>query len=206
MQEWLLYTEFILWLTGSQCIKQDTDGKHLRGKQLLGKRPTDDTHSLFHARTLSRLAGQQQRSPTPVCSRPALNGPPGVMKDLELSFFSSTPGAFRTPSFPPPLWFPVKVCAADIAWLSSHHMSDPSPSPSHDDGAHAVLVAAGEKMLVRDGFRPEYSHDSSKALCVEGRQFVEVALSHSLVMLRLSQRALMARNLLLIRFITVILV
>ena len=98
---------------------------------------------LTHSFTLSRLTGQ-------------------------LPFYSSTPGVLRTPSFPFPLWFPVKVCAGDIAWLSSHHMSDPSPSPSHDDGAHAVFVAAGEKMLVRDGFGQEHSQDSSKALCVEG--------------------------------------
>ena len=38
--------------------------------------------------------------------------------------------------------------------------SDPSSSPSHDDGAHGVLVAAAEKMLVGDGLRPEYSQDS----------------------------------------------
>ena len=29
-----------------------------------------------------------------------------------------------------------------------------TPSPSHDDGSHAILVAAGEKMLVGDGLRP----------------------------------------------------
>lgn len=39
--------------------------------------------------------------------------------------------------------------AGDVAWLSSHRMSD--PSSSKDDVAHAVLVAAGEKMLVGDG-------------------------------------------------------
>ena len=66
----------------------------------------------------------------------------------------------------------------DVAWLSSHLMSDPSPLLSHDDGTHAVQVVAGEKMLVGDGLRPEYLHNSSKALCVEGRQFVEVTLSH----------------------------
>ena len=57
-------------------------------------------------------------------------------------------------------------------------MSDPSPSPSHDDGAHAVLVTAGEEMLVGDGLGPEYSQDSSKILGEEGGQFVEVAFSH----------------------------
>ena len=50
----------------------------------------------------------------------------------------------------------MKGCAGDVAWLSTHHMSDPSPSPSHDDGAHAVLVAAGEKILVGDGLGLEY--------------------------------------------------
>ena len=46
-------------------------------------------------------------------------------------------------------------------------MFDPFPSPSHDDGAPAVLVTAGEKMLVGDGLGPEYSQDSSKALGVK---------------------------------------
>ena len=39
----------------------------------------------------------------------------------------------------------------------SHHISDPSPSPSHDDCDHAVLVAEGEKMLAGVGLGPEYS-------------------------------------------------
>ena len=72
----------------------------------------------------------------------------------------------------------MKGCAGDVAWPSSYHMSDPSPSPSHDDGAHAVLVAAGEKMLVVDGLGPEYSQDSFKVLGVDGGQLVEVAFSH----------------------------
>ena len=45
-------------------------------------------------------------------------------------------------------------------------MSDPSPSSSYDDGAHAVMIAAGKKMLVGDGLRAEYSQDSSKVLGV----------------------------------------
>ena len=72
----------------------------------------------------------------------------------------------------------MKGCAGDVAWLSSYHMSDPSPLPSRDNGAHAVLVAAGEKMLVGDGLGSEYSQDSSKVLGVEGGQFVEVTCSH----------------------------
>ena len=51
-------------------------------------------------------------------------------------------------------------CVGDVAWLSSHYMSNPSSSPLHDDGAHAVLVAVAEKMLVGDGLRPEYLQDS----------------------------------------------
>ena len=51
----------------------------------------------------------------------------------------------------------MKGCAGDIALLSSLHMPEPSPSPSQDDGAHAVLVAASKKMLVGDGLGPEYS-------------------------------------------------
>ena len=66
------------------------------------------------------------------------------------------PGVLRSPPFPFPLWCPVNGCAGDVSWLSPHHMSDPSPSPLHDNGTHAVLVAAGEKMLVRDGLGPEY--------------------------------------------------
>lgn len=57
-------------------------------------------------------------------------------------------------------------------------MSDPSLSPSHDNGAHAVLVTAGEKILVGDGLEPEHSRDSSRVLGVEGGQFVDVAFSH----------------------------
>ena len=71
----------------------------------------------------------------------------------------------------------MKGCAGDVAWLSSHHMSDPYPSPSHDDGVHASLVAVGEKVLV-GGLKPKYSQDSSEVLGVEDGQFVEVAFSH----------------------------
>ena len=62
------------------------------------------------------------------------------------------------PRFPLSLWCPAKH------WLSSHHMSHPSPPPLHDDGAHAILVAAGEKILVGDGLRQEYSQDSLRFL------------------------------------------
>ena len=100
------------------------------------------------------------------------------MEGLELPFYSAMPGVLGSPPFPFSLWCPVKGCAGDAAWLSSHHMPDPSPSSSHDDGAHDVLVAASEKMLVGDGLGPEHSQDSSKVLGVEGGQFAEVAFSH----------------------------
>ena len=39
-------------------------------------------------------------------------------------------------------WGTIQKChAGDVAWLSSYHMSNPSPSPLHNDGAHVVLVA-----------------------------------------------------------------
>ena len=104
------------------------------------------------------------------------------MEGLELPLYSWTrgwtPGVFGLPSFPLPFWCPVKGCAGDVACLSSHHMSDSSPSPSHDGGAHAVLVASGE-MLVGDGLGPEYSDNSNKVLDVEGEQFLEVAFRAS---------------------------
>ena len=47
-------------------------------------------------------------------------------------------------------------------------------SPLHKDGIHAVLVVAGEKMLVGDGLR----QDSPKVLSMEDGQLVEIAFSH----------------------------
>ena len=87
-------------------------------------------------------------------------GPPCVMERLELLFYNSPPGVLGSPPFPFPLGCPVKDCSGDAAWLPSHHMSDPSDpsrSPARDDGAHAILVAVGEKMLVGYGLRPENS-------------------------------------------------
>ena len=78
------------------------------------------------------------------------------MESLKLPFYSSTAGVLGLPPFPLPLWYPLKGCAGYVAWLSSHHMPDPSPSHSPGDGAHAVLVAADKKMLVGDGLGPEY--------------------------------------------------
>ena len=69
------------------------------------------------------------------------------MEGLKVPFYSSTRVLGLAP-FPLPLWCPVKGYAGDVAWLSSHHMPDPSPSPSHDDGAHAVLVAACSRLKI----------------------------------------------------------
>ena len=52
------------------------------------------------------------------------------------------------------------------AGISSPQLSDLSPSPSPDDGAHVVMVAAGE-IFVEDGLGPEYSQDSPTVLVVE---------------------------------------
>ena len=79
------------------------------------------------------------------------------MEVLKLPLYSSTPGVLGSPPFPFPLRCSVKGCAEDVACLSSRHMSDQSPSASHDNGTHAVLVNAGQKMLVGDGLGPEYS-------------------------------------------------
>ena len=50
----------------------------------------------------------------------------------------------------------MKGCAGDVAWLSSHHKTDPALLPQHDDVVLAVLVAAGEKTLFEDSIGPEY--------------------------------------------------
>ena len=71
-----------------------------------------------------------------------------MVEGLELPFYSSTPGVLGSHLSSFSLWCPVGGCAGDVAWRFSHHMSNPSASPSHDDDAHAVLVAVGEKMLV----------------------------------------------------------
>ena len=85
------------------------------------------------------------RYPTPVCSEQACERC-GVVEGLP--FYISKPGVLGSSLFLLPLWCPVKGCAGDVAWLSSHLMSDPSQSSLHDDRAYAVLVAASEEMLV----------------------------------------------------------
>ena len=67
------------------------------------------------------------------------------------------PGDLGSSSPASPLWCPVKGCASDVVLLPSHDMFDPFSSSSHNDGSHAVLVAASRKFLVGDGFRLEYT-------------------------------------------------
>ena len=112
------------------------------------------------------MCGRHKGTPLLSVLGQLLKGSLVMMEGLELPFYSLTPGALGSPLFLLPLWCPMKGYAGDVAWLSLHHMSNPSPSPSHDDGAHAVVVAAGKKMLVGDGLRAEYLQDSSKVLGV----------------------------------------
>ena len=58
----------------------------------------------------------------------------------------------------------MKGCASDVVLLSSHDVPNPSPSPSHDDGLHAVLIAAGDRV---DGVRLKDLHDYPEVLYVE---------------------------------------
>jgi len=113
------------------------------------------SHSLTHAP--AGMWGGDKGTPLLSVLGQRLNNTPGMVEGLELPFYSSTPGILGSSPFPFSLWCPVKGCAGGVAWCSPRHMSNPSPSPSHDDGAHAVLVAVGEKMLVGDGLGPEYS-------------------------------------------------
>ena len=78
----------------------------------------------------------------------------------------------------PRLRFPSGVQCRAV--LSAGDMSDLSPSPSQDDGhgLHALLVTAGEKLLVGDGLKPENTRDPSEVLCMEGGELVHVTLRH----------------------------
>ena len=106
-----------------------------------------------------------------------LNGPPGVTEFLELPLSSSKPGVLGMPSFLLPLWCSVKGCAGDVAWFSSRHMSHPSPSPSHDNSAHTVLVSTGEK-LVGDGLNQNVCRILQRFLVWKAKS-LSVILQHS---------------------------
>ena len=66
------------------------------------------------------------------------------MHGLELCLHSSAPGVSRSSPLALSFRCPVKGCASDVVLLSPHDVPNPSPSPSHDDGLHAVLIAAGK--------------------------------------------------------------
>ena len=106
-----------------------------------------------------------------------LNSPPDVMEGLEPStvwhqVFLGHPH-FRFPS--------------GVQWRAEREMLPGSllTCPIHphrlcisDDGAHAIMVAAGEKMLVGDDLWAEYSQDSSNVLGMESGQFAWVSFNH----------------------------
>ena len=105
-----------------------------------------------------RHAGQEQRITTPVCSRPASewfpryavgSWTPLPLSDSRCSWVVPT-YVFLLVSNAVGLW----CCPALCGWHS-----DPSPSPSYDDGLPALLVTTGEKFLVGDGLRPENMQD-----------------------------------------------
>ena len=92
--------------------------------------------------------GGYEDSPSLSVPGQLLNGTPSVLHGLELYFHSSAPRVSW--SSPRALSFRclVKGCASDVVLLSSHDVPNPSPSPSHDDSLHAVLIAAGDRVAV----------------------------------------------------------
>ena len=73
-----------------------------------------------------------------------LDGTPSVLHGLQLCLDSLASAVSW--SSPVALSFrcPVKGCANDVVLLSPRAVPNPSLSPLHDDGLHAVLTAAGE--------------------------------------------------------------
>ena len=133
------------------------------------------TLTLTHSCYAGWHVGQRQRYLALVCSEPASEWSPRCDGGSWAPLLQFDARCSWSPRFPLPLWSPLKGCMGDVTWLSSQHKSDTSPLPLRDDGTHAVFVAEGEKMLVRDGLEQEYLLDSSKVLGVEGGQFVLVA-------------------------------
>ena len=56
------------------------------------------------------------------------------MHGLEICLHSSAPGVSRSSPLALSFRCPVKGCASDVVLLSPHDVSNPFPSPSHDDG------------------------------------------------------------------------
>ena len=67
-----------------------------------------------------------------------------MLHGLELCHHSSASGVPWSSPLALSFRFLVKGCASDVVLLSTHDVPNPSPSPSHDDGLHAVLIAAGQ--------------------------------------------------------------
>ena len=73
----------------------------------------------------------------------------------------------------PCLNFPSGVlCRAMLVILFPYDMSHPSPSSSHADGLHVLLVTSGKKLMVGDGLRQVNVQDPSEVLLMEGGQLV----------------------------------
>ena len=66
-----------------------------------------------------------------------------MLHGLELCLNSSAPGVSWSSALALSFRCPVKSCAGDGVLLSPHDVPNPLPSPSHDDGLHAVLITVG---------------------------------------------------------------
>ena len=63
-----------------------------------------------------------------------------LIKGLRLSLHSSAPGVLGSSSFSLSFWCPMEGYVCDVVEFSSEHIPDPSPSPSHENGVHALLM------------------------------------------------------------------
>ena len=67
-----------------------------------------------------------------------------MLHGLDLCLHSSASAVSRSSPLVLSFRCLIKGCTSDVVLLSPHDVSDPSPSPSHVNGQHAVLIAAGE--------------------------------------------------------------
>ena len=73
-----------------------------------------------------------------------MDGTPSVLHGLELCLNSLALGVSWSSALALSFMCSVKGCASDGVLLSPHDVPNPLPSPSHDDGLHAVLIAVGK--------------------------------------------------------------
>ena len=129
--------------------------------------------------------GGYQGSPHLTVLGHLLDRVPRVLHGLEPCLHRSAPGVSWSSPILLSFRRPMKGCASDIVLLSPPDVPNPSPSPSHDDGLHAFLIAAGEKLLVGDGVRPKHLQDSPEVLCVEDSHLGVHSLSSSSIQCRI---------------------